>query len=173
MHVCTGQLQIDIESVKNSCMVSRSLLTLSAAPSYCRNKVKPKLQNGIAESKRFMSMLDEKLCESGLKTLTVFLQFICNPIVEVFTSGCQNYVPFKIWYDVAVISLNCKIVTNYELTLILRRSRTGTVWFYTSTSNKRAARPKLNIFHYLIFAWPCIIDINNINNQLDATITAY
>ena len=29
------------------------------------------------------------------------------------------------------------------LTLILRRFRTGTVWFYTSTSNKRAARPKL------------------------------
>ena len=31
----------------------------------------------------------------------------------------------------------------FILTLILRRSRTGTVWFYTSTSNKRAARPKL------------------------------
>ena len=30
-----------------------------------------------------------------------------------------------------------------QLTLILRRSRTGTVWFYTSTSNERAARPKL------------------------------
>ena len=30
-----------------------------------------------------------------------------------------------------------------QLTLILRLSRTGTVWFYTSTSNKRAARPKL------------------------------
>ena len=30
-----------------------------------------------------------------------------------------------------------------KLTLILRRSRTGTVWFYISTSNKRAARPKL------------------------------
>ena len=29
------------------------------------------------------------------------------------------------------------------ITLILRRSRTGTVWFYTPTSNKRAARPKL------------------------------
>ena len=29
------------------------------------------------------------------------------------------------------------------LALILRRSRTGTVWFYTSTGNKRAARPKL------------------------------
>ena len=33
--------------------------------------------------------------------------------------------------------------TKPALTLILRRSRTGTVWFYTSTSNKRAARPKL------------------------------
>ena len=30
-----------------------------------------------------------------------------------------------------------------ELTLILRRSHMGTVWFYTSTSNKRAAQPKL------------------------------
>ena len=30
------------------------------------------------------------------------------------------------------------------LTLILRRSRTGTVLLYTSTSNKRAARPKLH-----------------------------
>ena len=29
------------------------------------------------------------------------------------------------------------------LTRILRRSHMGTVWFYTSTSNKRAARPKL------------------------------
>ena len=33
--------------------------------------------------------------------------------------------------------------SSYALTLILRRSRTGTVWFYTSASNKRAARPKL------------------------------
>ena len=32
---------------------------------------------------------------------------------------------------------------NLAISLILRRSRTGTVWFYTSTSNKRAARPKL------------------------------
>ena len=31
----------------------------------------------------------------------------------------------------------------WRITLILRRSRTGMVWFYTSTSNKRAARPKL------------------------------
>ena len=36
-----------------------------------------------------------------------------------------------------VIKLD-KHVSN-ELTLILQRSHTGTVWFYTSTSNKRAA----------------------------------
>ena len=30
----------------------------------------------------------------------------------------------------------------------------------------------INIFHYLMFAWPGIIDINNIDDQLDATITA-
>ena len=35
------------------------------------------------------------------------------------------------------------IISKTVLTLILRRSRTGTVWFYTSTSNKRAARSKL------------------------------
>jgi len=33
--------------------------------------------------------------------------------------------------------------TSRDLTLILRRSRAGTVWLYTSTNNKRAARPKL------------------------------
>jgi len=93
----------------------RSLLPLFAAPSYCRNIVKPKLQNGIAESKRFFSLLDEKFCESGLKTLPVFLQFINNPTVEVFTFGGQNCVHLTIRHDVAVIAFNCKIVMNYEL----------------------------------------------------------
>ena len=37
----------------------------------------------------------------------------------------------------------CLLGEHEELTLILRRSHTGTVWFYTSTSSKRAARPKL------------------------------
>ena len=38
---------------------------------------------------------------------------------------------------------NKSVAESGILTLILRRSRTGTVWFYTSTSNKRAERPKL------------------------------
>jgi len=45
------------------------------------------------------------------------------------------------WYLEATLAL---FMLNYQdstvfITLILRRSRTGTVWFYTSTSNKRAA----------------------------------
>ena len=39
--------------------------------------------------------------------------------------------------------LNHLVHSLKSLTLILRRFRTGTVWFYTSTSNKKAARPKL------------------------------
>ena len=35
------------------------------------------------------------------------------------------------------------LTVHLSITLILPRSRTGTVWFYTSTRNKRAARPKL------------------------------
>ena len=56
-----------------------------------------------------------------------------------------------------IASLNCRMchwrlcapwmmklrVWSVKITLILRRSHTGTVWFYTSTRNKRAARPKL------------------------------
>ena len=44
------------------------------------------------------------------------------------------------------ISVKCSTCFRWflrPLSLILRRSRTGTVWFYTSTSNKGAARPKL------------------------------
>ena len=49
-------------------------------------------------------------------------------ISKIFNQNVQNKLP----------------VLHYQiLTLILRRSRTGTVWFYTSTSNKRATQPKL------------------------------
>ena len=51
---------------------------------------------------------------------------------------CLGALPF------AIIQGTCRVQTvRQALSLILRRSRTGTVWFYTSTSNKGAARPKL------------------------------
>ena len=52
----------------------------------------------------------------------------------------------------------------------------GSLKWYTLcilTFRHRASSILGQAFHYLIFAWPCIIDINNIDNQLDATITAY
>ena len=52
----------------------------------------------------------------------------------------QCIVPWLLFLTPALLQF-----TSVTLTLILRRSRTGTVWFYTSTSNKRAARPKLYI----------------------------
>ena len=45
--------------------------------------------------------------------------------------------------------------------------------FHYSPENAFYLFNQQNTFHYLIFAWPFIIDIKNIDNQLDATITAY
>ena len=55
-----------------------------------------------------------------------------------FNSICHPEV-FLIYNKINRISQT----QQFLLTLILPRSRTGTVWFYTSTSNKRTARPKL------------------------------
>ena len=45
----------------------------------------------------------------------------------------------QISYTIPVTVCVEKYQQKTVLTLILRRSRTGTVWFYTSNSNKRAA----------------------------------
>jgi len=50
-----------------------------------------------------------------------------------------NYTP---WISYGFFSLQ-NSSKRVHLTFILRRFRTGMVWFYTSTSNKRASRPKL------------------------------
>ena len=61
------------------------------------------------------------------------------------------------WWGVLYEGVHCRVTAEHlcqpsspfwadsrpQLTLIVRRSRTGTVWFYTTTRNKRAARPKL------------------------------
>ena len=60
--------------------------------------------------------------------------YICFLIYRVIRRWFINLLSFMLCW-----SSHVKLC----LPLILRRSRTGTVWFYTSTSNKRAARPKL------------------------------
>ena len=63
---------------------------------------------------------------------------VSNQEVALYFCQCMRSQEKDITRSVSVISLH-----NYTLSLIVRRSRMGTVWFYTSTSNKRAARPKL------------------------------
>ena len=63
-------------------------------------------------------------------------------------SSTRNWRKIKVMYDILWETEQNKkflffVGPESLLTLILRRSRTGTVWFYTSTSNKRAVRPKL------------------------------
>ena len=70
----------------------------------------------------------------------VLLFEIFNPYLEVTVSSlCTGICSVSPESSTVTWSSTNKSV----LILILRRSRTGTVWFYTSTSNKRAARPKL------------------------------
>ena len=60
-----------------------------------------------------------------------------------FGSCVSQHGSCNLWSRVSCMMLVLDIYDLRTLTLILPRSRTGTVWFYTSTSNKRAARPKL------------------------------
>ena len=82
--------------------------------------------------------------------------YFCDcAVLQLLTGLCAHkFQNFTTWTDLLQeqsASTNTNTATSELfvmcpqsiLTLILPRSRTGTVWFYTSTSNKRAARPKL------------------------------
>ena len=66
-----------------------------------------------------------------IMTFTELFDLTCGLRKDIKSDLSYAVVPFELAAREVIISL------------ILRRSRTGTVWFYTSTSNKRAARPKL------------------------------
>ena len=68
---------------------------------------------------------------------TITIRF--NSVLDI--SGLHEFMDYV--FNYLTKSTLCVIAAYVHLTLILRRSCTGTVWFYTSTSNKRAARPKL------------------------------
>ena len=63
--------------------------------------------------------------------------------IKKITGLDDVYLDLKLKMILAVLYPIIVLFILRKLTLILWRSRTGTVWFYTSTSNKRAARPKL------------------------------
>ena len=71
---------------------------------------------------------------------------MCYDISSITVNICCQASVLTITQCPTFYTTNNEFTKPYKqpsLTLILRRSRTGMVWFYTSTSNKRAARPKL------------------------------
>ena len=80
----------------------------------------------------YFSTVTDKLADP--KKLLICILEVLNWISARTVSILRFFVVFSAYLD-------CP--KDRTLTLILRRSCTGTVWFYTSTSNKRAARPKL------------------------------
>ena len=80
--------------------------------------------------------LSKKVRRSGWMLLLTCIQ-------EKSHSNLALQIVYENFYFVLQVPLRKMLGYKAYLTLILRRSRTGTVWFYTSTSNKRAARPKL------------------------------
>jgi len=78
------------------------------------------------------------------------MQFIVSVSVLLGCDTLSVGIWFLMFQDIVVVSFqDWKVFSGFStvedettmlsLTLILPRSRTGTVWFYTSTSNKRAA----------------------------------
>ena len=78
----------------------------------------------------------------------IFISILSNAKTELcLVCGQRLFTPLDQYksniFEEALLGKFVKLKKKLLLTLILPRSRTGTVCFYTSTSNKRAARPKL------------------------------
>ena len=106
---------------------------------------------GCIERKRAMNMTMNWFCQAHAAYKLVRSYFYLQCIVKcdeqnVWTwhSHCSIWNTRLLTKQLSITDFfGKKFICTHLLTLILRRSRTGTVWFYTSTSNKRAARPKL------------------------------
>ena len=82
-----------------------------------------------------------KPCPCMQHVLTERSFFMYRTICICLPSDGQWLKYITATYGTRVLASKC--FQFFSITLILRRSRTGTVWFYTSTNKKRAARPKL------------------------------
>ena len=120
---------------------------------YCKNKIKKCV---VQVFKRHVILLHllQLIPQIFIKNLTFYIfravvlytQAFLRLIAQMLHVSAENHSLLDNPGDKTSMTrfLNTTFYAFYViLTLILRRSRTGTVWFYTSTSNKRAARPKL------------------------------
>ena len=93
-----------------------------------------------------------------------------------------KYCRFHVCHCTSIVRISSKFVCdwqqqNWKVNPLTFRHRASSIQDRRFAAFERTLVIYLinqyDIFHYLIFASPCIIDINNIDNQLDATITAY
>ena len=92
------------------------------------------------EQSTLFHAIKESICKETVNVFSCVLRSIIKRCTTCSEDGNQLY---EIRYvQVHWMNRLFKFMAG-ALTLILRCSCTGTVWFYTSTSNKRAARPKL------------------------------
>ena len=102
----------------------------------------PFLHSSILQFTEGLQHLEIFYIQTLWNTLSLFPNFhtdvssslFCCPSHSVTDTASQREHKF---------SPGTSLCYQFNLTLILQRSHMGTVWFYTSTSNKRAARPKL------------------------------
>ena len=107
-------------------MVPERWITLSLSDTY---KTHAQL------SQQFLEVPDQQCFPYHRSSHTKTKHTRTQVCIQFFSLVCCTKRVSKVWQPFSG--------TPCVLTLILPRSRTGTVWFYTSTSNKRAARPKL------------------------------
>jgi len=113
-----------------------------------RHAAGKQIRRGItaSETERLAARCVQQQESHGFQTrVLIKCLFFVSKRLEIFweySSIQPNRITRKDESPVAIGSWRGKW-NQFHLTLILRRSRMGTVWFYTSNSNKRAARSKL------------------------------
>ena len=117
-----------------------------------------------------MLFLSRRFCSSPLRIYSpkivclIFIRVCAQEAMEIQRCNILQVLFFLVAkvYEFFLLPSRKILFTLYRMLVVHK------YFHYTTCLNFRHHAS----FH-LIFAWSCIIDINNIDNQLDATITAY
>jgi hypothetical protein len=117
-----------------------STLSTKAFQSVCLEHGVISAFTSISSSIHMWRTLNTLFCQSGNIQISSLINFLTGQLgyIRCWSNGTWIRKPHP---SMLLSSFDSASFIIPILTLILPRSRTGTVWFYTSTSNKRAAQP--------------------------------